>query len=100
MSIYPLPAIQKMVQGNRKIGLGVMGFADLLYQMKIPYYSDLALTMAEEIMGFVQEESHEASRALAKERGTFENFEKSIFKNRRIAASEMRPQRPLPPPAP
>ena len=81
MSIYPLPEIQKMVQGNRKIGLGVMGFADLLYQMKIPYYSDRALTMAGDIMGFVQKESHEASRALGIERSTFKNFDKSIFRD-------------------
>jgi ribonucleoside-diphosphate reductase alpha chain len=81
VSIYPLPEIADMVRGNRKIGLGVMGFADLLYRMGIPYYSDEALAMAEEIMGFIQEESHEATRDLAKERCTFDNFDRSIFKD-------------------
>jgi ribonucleoside-diphosphate reductase alpha chain len=82
MSEYPLPEIEKMARGNRKIGLGVMGFADMLYQLKIPYNSDKALQSAEEVMSFIQNESHEASRALARKRGVFPNFERSIFKDR------------------
>ena len=80
MSKYPLPEIERMVQGNRKIGLGVMGFADVLYQMKVPYNSEKALDLAEEVMGFIQRESREATRYLAEERGVFGNFDKSVFK--------------------
>ncbi len=81
MSKYPLPEITKMVLANRKIGMGVMGFADMLYQMQIPYNSESALELAEEIMSFIQTESHEASRSLASEREVFENYDKSIFKD-------------------
>ena len=79
MSRYPLPEITAMVRGNRKIGLGVMGFADMLYQLKIPYNSEAALLKAEEVMQFVQEASHEASQALAADRGAFENYPESTL---------------------
>lgn len=82
MSKYPIEEIETMVQGNRKIGLGVMGFADLLYQLRVPYNSEKALEIAEDVMHFIQHESHEASKVLADERGVFRNFDKSIFKDR------------------
>jgi ribonucleoside-diphosphate reductase alpha chain len=81
MSKYPLPEITAMVRGNRKIGLGVMGFADMLYQLKIPYNCEEALETAETVMRFIQETAHKASRDLAEERGVFENYDQSIFKD-------------------
>ncbi len=81
MSVYPIPDIGRMVKGNRKIGLGVMGFADMLYQLGVPYNSEQGLEIARGLMKFFQKTSHEASRRLAEVRGTFENFDKSIFKD-------------------
>jgi ribonucleoside-diphosphate reductase alpha chain len=85
MSKYPLNAIDAMVKGNRKVGLGVMGFADLLYLLKIPYNSEAALAVAEELMHFIQDEAHAASRALAEKRGAFLNFDQSIYNQKGAA---------------
>ena len=83
MSIYPLEEIDEMVKANRKIGLGVMGFSDLLFMLKIPYNSEAAISFAEEIMAFVQAEAQKTSIELAKTRGVFKNYERSIFKGKK-----------------
>ncbi len=76
---FPLPAIEEMTKKSRKIGLGVMGFADMLIQMGIPYDSKEALDLAEKVMADIQRYAAEASEELARERGAFPAFEGSVF---------------------
>ena len=76
---YPLPEITDAVRGNRKIGLGVMGFHDLLIAAGIPYDSDEALDFAEELMGRIARTADAASAALGEEKGVFPNWEHSIY---------------------
>ena len=78
-SDYPLERITETVRRNRKIGLGVMGWADLLYQLRLPYSSRRAISLAEKLMEFFQLESKSASALLAKERGPFPSFETSVY---------------------
>jgi ribonucleoside-diphosphate reductase alpha chain len=79
---YPTPETRALSHGNRKLGLGVMGFAELLIILGIPYDSDEALRLGENIIAFITEEARKASVRLAEERGSFPNFEKSIWKGK------------------
>jgi ribonucleoside-diphosphate reductase alpha chain len=83
-SRYPLDQITEMVRANRKIGLGVMGFADLLYLLRIPYDSTEALTLAEKLMEAVQAEARSASKTLAAERGAFPAYPESTYGKRNL----------------
>jgi len=79
MNRYPIDEIDKATKLTRKIGLGVMGWHDALMRLGIPYDSEEALTLAEEIARFIQEKANEASLGLARERGTFPAFEGSMY---------------------
>lgn len=79
---YPLPAIDEMTRKTRKIGLGVMGFADMLLKLGVPYNSVEAERVAEEVMSLIQSEGTKASIELAIERGTFPAWDESVFADR------------------
>jgi ribonucleoside-diphosphate reductase alpha chain len=86
MNPYPLPQIDETVKSNRRIGLGIMGWADLLFIMGIPYDAPEAIALAERLMSFVKEKSHDQCGKLAEERGPFPNWSQSIYR-------EIRPMR-------
>lgn len=82
---YPIPEIERTTKANRKIGLGIMGWAELLIQLGVPYDSEEAIRLAEKIMSFILEKGREKSEELGKNRGSFPNFEKSIWREKHKA---------------
>ncbi|UVT14721.1 MAG: adenosylcobalamin-dependent ribonucleoside-diphosphate reductase [Nitrospira sp.] len=84
-TLFPLTSIERHTKRTRKIGLGIMGFADVLIRLGIPYDTDEALQVADQLMGFIRFHAHEASRRLAQERGTF-----PAYKGSRLASKESR----------
>jgi len=81
---YPLPQIDRMTKSNRRIGLGVMGWADLLLLLQVRYDSAEATNLAEKIMKFMRQESLTESEQLAEERGNFPNIEQSVYKGKKM----------------
>ena len=79
MNNYPIKQIDEMTKKNRKIGLGIMGWADMLVMLDIPYNSDKAIALAEEVMKFIRDEGRKMSVKLAETRGSFPGFDKSIY---------------------
>ena len=92
---FPLPETKAITVANRKIGLGVMGFADMLIRLGISYNGKTAISFAEKLMSFIHQQSVSASAILAKERGNFSNLSKSTYAGRNIKCA-MQPSIPLP----
>ncbi len=81
---YPAPEVEQATKSNRKIGLGIMGFAEMLIKLEIPYDSDKAIEAAEKLMKFISDESHKKSQELGLQRGNFPNFKGSIWDTPKI----------------
>jgi len=79
LTAAPVDRVNNMFRANRRVGLGIMGFADMLYQLHVPYNSEEGAKTAEKVMKCIQEEAHRASQELAEEKGAFPNWEKSIY---------------------
>lgn len=79
VNCYPLPRIEELAKANRKIGLGVMGWSDMLIKLGIAYDSQAAEDLGRKVMKFINDEGHKASAALATKRGAFPNFEQSVY---------------------
>ena len=92
MNHYPIPEIEEMSRKTRRIGLGVMGFSDLLVQLGVRYDSTEALEMAGRVMSFIQDRTHRASTALAQKRGVFPAWQESVY-NRPGPQGEVKPMR-------
>ena len=90
-SKYPLPQIEQMVKGNRKIGLGVMGFADMLIQLGISYNSPEAVKVAEDVMGFIQKTAHDMSKKLGEALGMYPNYVEGAPKRRNATVTTIAP---------
>ena len=96
LSRYPIKQIQRMAKANRRIGLGVMGFADMLYQLGIGYNTDKGVRLAEKVMGFVNKTAVNQSESLGKEKGVFPNwkgseYQKKGVKRRNLAVTTIAP---------
>ncbi len=81
---YPDERIERMAKGNRKIGLGIMGWAEMLIMLKIPYNSKEALKLADRLMGFINKKAFETSVKLADEKGSFPNIDRSIYRGKKL----------------
>jgi ribonucleoside-diphosphate reductase alpha chain len=81
-NVYPIKETRDITHANRKIGLGVMGFADMLIMLGVPYDSEEALKLGEQIMAFIEEKGHEKSVEIARKRGSFPNFKGSILETK------------------
>ncbi len=84
VNVYPLKVIEETTKSTRKIGLGVMGFADMLYKLGIPYNSEQAIDTAREIMSFIKQKASAASEELGRRRGSFTLFDNSVYKERAV----------------
>ncbi len=84
VSSYPVSQVKKMAQANRRIGLGIMGWADLLYKLEIPYASPEAFSLAEKVSHFIYSISHNESEKLAEEKGVFPNWKGSTYEQKGV----------------